>query len=82
MLPVEALSRPQRQAIRGPRPTARLWVWLKGLAVRWQPYIGVALTALTLTWMLLLLGRWGFDDPFITFRYARNLLAQLLIRLY
>lgn len=25
--------------------------------------------------MLLLLGRWGFDDPFITFRYARNLLA-------
>jgi hypothetical protein len=75
LLSVEALSRPQRQAIRGPRPTARLWVWLKGLAVRWQPYTGVALAALTLTWMLLLLGHWGFDDPFITFRYARNLLA-------
>jgi hypothetical protein len=75
LLVVEALSQPQRQAIPGPRPTARLWVWLKRLAICWQQYTGVALAALTLTWMLLLLGRWGFDDPFVTFRYARNLLA-------
>jgi hypothetical protein len=75
LLPVEALSQPQQQAIRGSKPVARLWVWLKRLAGRWQPYTGVALAALTLPWMFLLLGRWGFDDPFITFRYARNLLA-------
>ena len=36
--------------------------------------MGVALGLLTLSG-LLLFGRWGFDDPYITLRYARNLLA-------
>lgn len=40
----------------------------------WGGYVGVALGLLTLSG-LLLLGRWGFDDPYITLRYAKNLLA-------
>jgi hypothetical protein len=45
------------------------------LSTRWQKAVAVALAALTLLGLILLLGRWGYDDPYITFRYARNLLA-------
>jgi hypothetical protein len=34
----------------------------------------VVLAALTLALLLSLFGRWAYDDPYITFRYARNLL--------
>lgn len=37
--------------------------------------MGLALAAVTLVGLLLLLGRKGYDDPYITFRYARNLQA-------
>lgn len=36
---------------------------------------GIALAVVTLTGLLLILGKWGYDDPYITFRYASNLLA-------
>ncbi len=42
---------------------------------RWQAMTGITLGILTLAGLLSLLGRWGYDDPYITFRYARNLLA-------
>ncbi len=35
----------------------------------------MALAALTLALLLSLFGRWAYDDPYITFRYASNLLA-------
>jgi hypothetical protein len=35
--------------------------------------VPLALGALTLIGLLSLFGRWGYDDPFITFRYADNL---------
>jgi hypothetical protein len=37
--------------------------------------VGVGLGALTLIGLALLLGRQGYDDPYITYRYASNLLA-------
>ncbi len=37
--------------------------------------IALALGLLILVGLILLLGHWGYDDPYITFRYARNLLA-------
>ena len=44
-------------------------------SVRGYRVVGIALGALTLVGLLLFLGRWGYDDPYITFRYARNLQA-------
>lgn len=41
---------------------------------RSQGRVEVALGILTLLWLILLMRNWGFDDPYITFRYARNLL--------
>jgi hypothetical protein len=41
---------------------------------RWQGYVIVVWGALTLAGLILLLGHWGYDDPYITFRYASNLL--------
>jgi hypothetical protein len=43
--------------------------------VRWQRYVPMALGTLTLAGLISLLGHWGNDDPYITFRYASNLLA-------
>jgi hypothetical protein len=37
--------------------------------------VPLALAALTTLGLLLLLGRYGYDDPYITYRYADNLLA-------
>lgn len=37
--------------------------------------VSLALGLLTLLGLILLLGHGGYDDPYITFRYARNLLA-------
>jgi len=37
--------------------------------------VPVLLAAVTLAWLLLLFGRWGFDDPYVTYRYADNLLT-------
>ena len=39
-----------------------------------QQVTAVVLAALTLALLLSLFGRWAYDDPYITFRYARNLL--------
>jgi hypothetical protein len=36
--------------------------------------VEIALGALTLLWLILLMRDWGLDDPYITYRYARNLL--------
>jgi hypothetical protein len=51
-----------------PREAGRVWD-------RWQAAIGVGLGALTLIGLALLLGRQGYDDPYITYRYASNLLS-------
>jgi len=40
-----------------------------------QTWLPVAAAVLTLTLLLSLLRRWGNDDPYITYRYASNLLA-------
>jgi len=42
---------------------------------RRQAFTAFGLGILTLIGLVSLLGRWGYDDPYITFRYARNLLA-------
>jgi hypothetical protein len=39
-----------------------------------QQFVAVVLAALTLALLLSFFGRWAYDDPYITFRYARNLL--------
>ncbi len=71
---VEAQSQSRR------RVTRRLWLpehqlgltaWL---GEQGQTLITASLGALTLATLILLLADWGFDDPYITFRYARNLL--------
>jgi hypothetical protein len=41
---------------------------------RWQMCVIVVWGTLTLLGLVLILGRWGYDDPYITFRYANNLL--------
>lgn len=41
---------------------------------RRQQSVAVVLAALTLALLLSLFGRWGYDDPYITYRYASNLL--------
>jgi hypothetical protein len=41
----------------------------------WQACIGLALAGALLLGLLGLLGQHGYDDPYITFRYAQNLLA-------
>jgi hypothetical protein len=46
-----------------------------GVANRWLGVVAVALAVLTLLVLILFLGDRGYDDPFITFRYASNLLA-------
>jgi len=43
--------------------------------IRRQRAVEAALGTLTLVGLILLLGRGGNDDPYITFRYANNLLA-------
>jgi hypothetical protein len=43
--------------------------------VRHQTIVPVVLGVLILTGLLSLMGHWGNDDPFITYRYADNLLA-------
>ncbi len=48
---------------------------LLGTAHRQQTYVGAALAVTTLVGLYLLLGHWHNDDPYITFRYARNLLS-------
>lgn len=40
-----------------------------------QLAIGVAWAVLTLVGLNLLLGQWAYDDPYITYRYAKNLVA-------
>lgn len=41
----------------------------------WPAFVGLALGAVAFTGLLALLSHRGYDDPYITFRYARNLLA-------
>jgi hypothetical protein len=45
------------------------------ISARRRGVVGVALGILTLAGLILFLGRWGYDDPYITFRYASNLLS-------
>lgn len=72
---VEMLSQRGQQRIRRPRLSG----WQPGLAVwhstRQQAILATALGAMTLVGLALLMGHWGFDDPYITYRYAHNLLA-------
>jgi hypothetical protein len=42
---------------------------------RRQNAVAACLAVLTLVGLLLLFGHWGYDDSFITFRYARSLLS-------
>ncbi len=35
----------------------------------------VVLGTVTLAWLIFLFGRWGFDDPYVTYRYTDNLLS-------
>jgi len=44
------------------------------ISERRQHFSAIGLAALTLVLLLSLFGRWAYDDPYITFRYARNLL--------
>ncbi len=48
---------------------------LVGTADRQQVFVGVALAVATLAGLVLLQSHWHYDDPYITFRYARNLLS-------
>ncbi|MGC9334386.1 MAG: hypothetical protein ACP5JJ_09580 [Anaerolineae bacterium] len=41
----------------------------------WQAFVGLALAGVVFLGLLALLGHRGYDDPYITFRYAQNLLA-------
>ena len=41
----------------------------------WQASAGLALAAITLLGLVVLLSHWRNDDPYITFRYAQNLLS-------
>jgi hypothetical protein len=45
------------------------------LSNRWQATVVVALSTMTLVGLALFLGQWGFDDSYITYRYAHNLLS-------
>ncbi len=55
-------------------PAERLRTLL-GTADSQQVCAGAALAVLTLVVLILLVGHWRYDDPYITFRYARNLLS-------
>lgn len=44
-------------------------------AVHWEPYVVVAFGSVTLIVLLTVMAAWGYDDPYITFRYAKNLLS-------
>jgi hypothetical protein len=48
---------------------------LRQIFTRLPALAPVALGALTTVGLLLLLGRYGYDDPYITYRYADNLVA-------
>jgi hypothetical protein len=41
----------------------------------WPRFTIVVWGVLTLALLVLLLGQWGYDDPYITYRYASNLLS-------
>jgi len=63
--------------VRAPTPqrnAATVWSWHR-VSKRLPALVPVALGALTTVGLLLLLGRYGYDDPYITYRYADNLLA-------
>jgi hypothetical protein len=47
---------------------------LARMSVHRQRLYALVLAIITLIGLALLLGRWGIDDPYITYRYARNLL--------
>ena len=50
---------------------ARLRRWRSGECT----LLPVLLAAVALAWLLILVGRWGFDDPYVTYRYTSNLLS-------
>jgi hypothetical protein len=73
---VETLSQRGQQTIhhlRASRRQLELTTWLSN---RRQVALSFVLGAATLVGLSLLLGHWGFDDSYITYRYARNLLTD------
>jgi hypothetical protein len=71
---VEAQSKARRRVMRPLWLSEHLFGSLAQTSVHWQRLGALILAILTLTGLVLLLGRWGIDDQFITYRYARNLL--------
>jgi hypothetical protein len=71
---VETLPQSGEQAVRAQKRT-RSGPGVVGRARgRSQWCVEIALGLLTLLGLILLMRDWGLDDPYITFRYARNLL--------
>lgn len=75
MLFVEAKSRGLRQMGSRARLSTHRAQRTELISVPWLKATALVLGLLTLVGLILLLGRWGYDDPYITFRYAHNLLA-------
>jgi hypothetical protein len=66
----------ETRAIRTANPTKEPMSVVILTRANWWPFIvGLALAGVLLLGLLGLLGQHGYDDPYITFRYAQNLLA-------